>query len=520
MSVRRALISVSDKTGVAALRARARRLGVELSRPAARRSSSRTSGIAVTPLEELTGFARDARRPRQDAAPGLHGGILARRDDPEDLAELEAHGIEPIDLVCVNLYPFERTVGRLGRRVGGRDREDRHRRARDAPRRGEEPRARRRRSAGPERLRAGARGAPRARRDLARDAARARRPGLRSAPPPTTPAIAAGSRDGEDFPETLRPGLRERPRPRLRREPAPAGAPTTRRRARGRTCSRGSSSSTGKPLSFNNLVDLSAARLLAARVRRARLRDRQAQQPVRRRGRRRRSRRPTRRRSRATRCPPTAASSCSTGRSSAALGERARRAVRRGAVRARLRRRRARRAARRGEGRAMLARRRSGARFVTASATSGACSAGCSSRTATATRDRSTGWTSSAATRDAATWGDLLFAWTVAKHVDVERDRDRPRRPDARHRRRADEPRRRGAARGREGARARALARGRGARLRRLLPVRRRPAARARGRRHGDHPARRLEARRRGRSRPCATPARRWSSPGRRHFRH
>jgi phosphoribosylaminoimidazolecarboxamide formyltransferase/IMP cyclohydrolase len=45
--------------------------------------------------------------------PAVHAGILARRDFPADLAELQAHGISPIDLVCVNLYPFERTVGRL-----------------------------------------------------------------------------------------------------------------------------------------------------------------------------------------------------------------------------------------------------------------------------------------------------------------------------------------------------------------------------------------------------------------------
>ena len=45
--------------------------------------------------------------------PAVHGGILARRDVPEDVADLETHGIAPIDLVCVNLYPFEQTVGRL-----------------------------------------------------------------------------------------------------------------------------------------------------------------------------------------------------------------------------------------------------------------------------------------------------------------------------------------------------------------------------------------------------------------------
>ena len=95
-------------------------------------------------------------------------------------------------------------------------------------------------------------------------------------------------------------------------------------------------------------------------------------------------------------------------------------------------------------------------------------------------------------------WGELLFAWRVCKHVTLERNRARARAADDRRRRRPDEPRRCGSHRRRQGAGAGARARRRGARIRRVLPVRRRPSAGARSGRAGCHPARRLEAGRRG----------------------
>ena len=61
----------------------------------------------------MTGFAEILGHRVVTLHPAVHGGILARRDVAEDVADLEAHGIQPIDLVCVNLYPFEQTVGRL-----------------------------------------------------------------------------------------------------------------------------------------------------------------------------------------------------------------------------------------------------------------------------------------------------------------------------------------------------------------------------------------------------------------------
>ena len=103
----------------------------------------------MTPLEELTGFGELLGHRVVTLHPAVHGGILARRDVPDDLADLEAHGIAPIDLVCVNLYPFERTIGRLDVALGRGDRADRRRRPGAAARRREEPRRTSSRSAGP-----------------------------------------------------------------------------------------------------------------------------------------------------------------------------------------------------------------------------------------------------------------------------------------------------------------------------------------------------------------------------------
>ena len=111
--MRRALLSVYDKTGVAAFAEELRRLDFELLASGGTAKLLTEEGIPVIPLEELTGFAEMLGHRVVTLHPAVHGGILARRDVPQDAADLEAHGIEPIDLVCVNLYPFERTVGRL-----------------------------------------------------------------------------------------------------------------------------------------------------------------------------------------------------------------------------------------------------------------------------------------------------------------------------------------------------------------------------------------------------------------------
>ena len=113
MTIHRALISVYDKTGVAAFARELQRLGVEILASGGTARALAEERIPVTPLESLTGFGELLGHRVVTLHPAVHAGILARRDVPADLAELDAHGISPIDLVCVNLYPFERTVGRL-----------------------------------------------------------------------------------------------------------------------------------------------------------------------------------------------------------------------------------------------------------------------------------------------------------------------------------------------------------------------------------------------------------------------
>jgi phosphoribosylaminoimidazolecarboxamide formyltransferase / IMP cyclohydrolase len=114
MTVRRALLSVYDKSGVAAFAKGLRELGVELLASGGTAQLLREDGIEVTPLEQVTGFAEMLGHRVVTLHPAVHGGILARRGVATDMADLSTHGIEPIDLVCVNLYPFESAVSRLG----------------------------------------------------------------------------------------------------------------------------------------------------------------------------------------------------------------------------------------------------------------------------------------------------------------------------------------------------------------------------------------------------------------------
>jgi phosphoribosylaminoimidazolecarboxamide formyltransferase/IMP cyclohydrolase len=102
----------------------------------------REAGIAVTEVSEHTGFPEILDGRVKTLVPQIHGGILGRRDLPEHVAQMAAHGIAPIDLVAVNLYPFEATVAPAPIRPVRR--EHRHRRPGADPRRREKPRFRRR----------------------------------------------------------------------------------------------------------------------------------------------------------------------------------------------------------------------------------------------------------------------------------------------------------------------------------------------------------------------------------------
>jgi phosphoribosylaminoimidazolecarboxamide formyltransferase/IMP cyclohydrolase len=108
--VRRALISVSDKTGVADFARELTSNGVEILSTGGTASALREAGIEVTDVSEFTGQEEILDGRVKTLHPRLHAALLARRDDPEHMATLEREGIEPIDLVCVNLYPFEETI--------------------------------------------------------------------------------------------------------------------------------------------------------------------------------------------------------------------------------------------------------------------------------------------------------------------------------------------------------------------------------------------------------------------------
>jgi phosphoribosylaminoimidazolecarboxamide formyltransferase/IMP cyclohydrolase len=110
VKVRRALISVSDKTGVADFARGLAGLGVEILSTGGTASALREAGLEVTDVSELTGQEEILGGRVKTLHPRLHAALLARREDPAHMATLEREGIEPIDLVCVNLYPFEETV--------------------------------------------------------------------------------------------------------------------------------------------------------------------------------------------------------------------------------------------------------------------------------------------------------------------------------------------------------------------------------------------------------------------------
>src|SRR5688500_16932035 len=113
--VRRALISVSDKTGLLDFaRALHDDFGVELLSTGGTARFLRDAKLPVTDVSQVTGFPEMMDGRVKTLHPKIHGGLLAQRDNPEHVRAMKEHGIEPIDLVCINLYPFEETVKREG----------------------------------------------------------------------------------------------------------------------------------------------------------------------------------------------------------------------------------------------------------------------------------------------------------------------------------------------------------------------------------------------------------------------
>jgi len=114
MRVRRALVSVHDKIGIVELAQALSALGVEILSTGGTAKLLREAGVRVVDVSDATGFPEMLDGRVKTLHPKIHGGILARRDIPEHLAALAKHGIAPIDLVVVALYPFEQTVARPG----------------------------------------------------------------------------------------------------------------------------------------------------------------------------------------------------------------------------------------------------------------------------------------------------------------------------------------------------------------------------------------------------------------------
>jgi AICAR transformylase/IMP cyclohydrolase PurH len=112
--VRRALLSVTDKTGLLEFARALEAHSVELVSTGGTARSLREAGLEVRDISDLTGFPEMLDGRVKTLHPKVHGGILHRRGNPEHLASIEAHAIEPIDMVVVNLYPFEKTAAKPG----------------------------------------------------------------------------------------------------------------------------------------------------------------------------------------------------------------------------------------------------------------------------------------------------------------------------------------------------------------------------------------------------------------------
>ncbi|MFK7752164.1 MAG: bifunctional phosphoribosylaminoimidazolecarboxamide formyltransferase/IMP cyclohydrolase, partial [Sedimentitalea sp.] len=108
--IRRALLSVSDKTGLIDLGTALAARGVELLSTGGSAAALRGAGLDVRDVADVTGFPEMMDGRVKTLHPGVHGGLLALRDDPSHVAAMQEHGIGAIDLLVVNLYPFEATV--------------------------------------------------------------------------------------------------------------------------------------------------------------------------------------------------------------------------------------------------------------------------------------------------------------------------------------------------------------------------------------------------------------------------
>src|SRR3989440_11742057 len=110
--IQRAILSVTDKTGLVDFARRLDGMGVELVSTGGTAKLLRDAGIRVKDISELTGFPEMMDGRVKTLHPKVHGGILHVRNNPAHVAAAREHGIQPVDMVVVNLYAFEKTASR------------------------------------------------------------------------------------------------------------------------------------------------------------------------------------------------------------------------------------------------------------------------------------------------------------------------------------------------------------------------------------------------------------------------
>jgi len=110
--IKRALISVSDKTGIVEFARELSSRGIEILSTGGTAKTLRDAGVPVIEVSDYTGFPEMLDGRLKTLHPKIHGGLLSRRSNPKDMEDIKKHGISTIDLVVVNLYPFEKTISK------------------------------------------------------------------------------------------------------------------------------------------------------------------------------------------------------------------------------------------------------------------------------------------------------------------------------------------------------------------------------------------------------------------------
>ncbi|MBM4140379.1 MAG: IMP cyclohydrolase [Nitrospira sp.] len=113
-TIKRAVISVSNKKGIVEFAKALNSTGIEILSTGGTAKTLREAGITVKDVSEYTGFPEMLDGRVKTLHPKIHGGLLSRRNNPKDMEEIKKHGISTIDMVVVNLYPFEETISKPG----------------------------------------------------------------------------------------------------------------------------------------------------------------------------------------------------------------------------------------------------------------------------------------------------------------------------------------------------------------------------------------------------------------------